>query len=126
MRLRRQRSVAWIAAFAVLLQALWPLLSHARPKTPALAMPICSIGGVMRDLEIKAGQAPLDERSARHGEHCKLCVFGNGKSVAIVSADVLAVPEFHFADQKFVRGPESFAGPARRPPAHPRAPPSQA
>jgi copper(I)-binding protein len=30
MPLRRSRHVAWIAALAVLVQALWPLLSHAR------------------------------------------------------------------------------------------------
>ena len=36
MPLRRNRLIAWIAAFAVLLQALWPLLSHARPKDPSL------------------------------------------------------------------------------------------
>ena len=88
MFLRRNRLAALLAAFAVMLQALWPLLSHARPKDPSLLVPVCTVDGVTHYLDLKSGKAPLDERSALHGEHCKLCVFGDGKALAVPSLDV--------------------------------------
>ena|SRR6185436_13107148 len=88
MFLRRNRFVALLAAFALVLQALWPLLSHARPQDRPLLAPVCTVDGVTHYLEIKAGgTSPLDQRSARHGEHCKMCVFGDGKDVALAASD---------------------------------------
>ena len=126
MPLRHRRPVAWLAAFAVLLQALWPLLAHARPRDATLQVPVCAIAGVMHDLEIKLGQTPLDDKSSLQGEHCKLCVLGSGKGVAIFSPDFVALPDLAVAGQKFVLAPVPISGPASRSPAHPRAPPSQA
>lgn len=124
MQLSRRRSVAWIAAFAVLLQALWPLLSHARPKDASLLVPVCTVDGVTHFLEIKTGKTPLEERRSSHGEHCKLCVFGGDKvaavvapvSVALISGTSQAVPLAKFVP---------LAVSTRRSPAHPRAPPVQ-
>jgi hypothetical protein len=126
MPLRRHRPVAWIAAFAVLLQALWPLLAHARPQDAALQVPICAVSGIVHDLEIKLGKTPLDDSSSKQGEHCKLCVFGTAKGVALLATPAPAVPDFASAGQKVVLAPVPFSGPASRSPAHPRAPPSQA
>jgi hypothetical protein len=121
---RRRRPVAWIAALAVLLQALWPLLAHARPRDLTVQVPICAIAGVVHDLEIKLGQTPLDDKSSQQGEHCKLCVLGSAKDVAILCAALPAVADSTTADQTIVPAPGPLAGPAVRSPAHPRAPPA--
>ena len=90
MLFRSMRRAAAIAAMlAITLQALWPLLSHARPKDPSLLVPVCTVDGITHYLEIKSGRTtPLDERSASHGEHCKLCVFGGDRDVAVLPANV--------------------------------------
>ena len=94
MLLRSCRRFAALAAMsAILLQALWPLLSHARPADPSLLVPMCTVEGTTHYLEIKAGRTtPLDERSSSHDEHCKLCVFGDGKGVALVAPVFLPFP----------------------------------
>jgi hypothetical protein len=125
MMIRRsfRRFAALAAVFAITLQALWPLLSHARPQDPSLQVPVCTIDGVTRYIEIKSGgTTPLDERSATHGEHCKLCLLGDGK--AVLSATVGVVTAFRFPSHKVVGPQNSFQ---KKPPllsAHPRAPPA--
>jgi hypothetical protein len=80
--MRRHRFlIAWLATFAVALQALWPLVAQAQPRERSVFAPLCAEGGSAHELEIKLGKSPLDERAAKHGEHCKLCVFGDGKAV---------------------------------------------
>ena len=123
MPLRRNSLVAWIAAFAVLLQALWPLLSHARPNGPALLVPVCTVDGITHYLDLKSGKTPLENRSATYGEHCKLCVFGGDRGFEAVAP---LVPVFHAFDQKSLKAispPIRFAEPATHRPAQPRAPP---
>ena len=122
MPLRRNRLVAWIAACAVLLQALWPLLSHARPRDPSLQVPVCTIDGVTHFLEIKTGKTPLEERSSSHGEHCKLCVFGDGKPVlnAVVHPDA----SLWVASHKVAALQSSFPEQLQLLSARPRAPPA--
>lgn len=124
MPLRGNRFAALIAVFAVVLQALWPLLSHARPKDPTLLVPLCTIDGVTHYLELKSGKTPLDERSATHGEHCKLCVIGEGKIAAVSSSDVSAFPLVPSSD----RSPVFLARKLSQPPhlllAQPREPPA--
>ena len=82
-----RRFAALAAMFAITLQALWPLLSHARPEDPSLLVPVCTVDGITHYLELKPGKSPLDERTASHGEHCKLCVFGDGKGIALIAPD---------------------------------------
>ena len=123
MPLRRNRLVAWSAAAALLLQAFWPLLSHARPKDPSLLAPICTIDGVTHFLEIKTGNTPLEERSASHGEHCKLCVFGDGKGVALVANDFSPFTHDNHSNQNFGT-PKAFLPQETLNSARPRAPPA--
>jgi hypothetical protein len=79
-----RRCAALAAAAAIALQALWPLLAQARPQHPTLQVPLCSIDGAAHSVEIKVSRTtPLDERSASHGEHCKLCVLGTDQGSVI-------------------------------------------
>jgi hypothetical protein len=77
-----RRRTALVAAFAIALNALWPLLSHAKPAVPGVLVPVCTIEGVTHYLEVPGGKSPLDERASKHGEHCKLCVFGSEPALA--------------------------------------------
>jgi hypothetical protein len=124
MRFRRGRRFAALAAmFAITLQALWPLLSHARPGGPSLLVPVCTVEGVTHYLEIKAGRTtPLEERSASHGEHCKLCVLGDGNAFAVFSLDLSAfLPAGHAIGE--TAKPAEPLREATHLPAQPRAPP---
>ena len=87
MPLRRNRFAALLAVTAMALQAFWPLLAQARPRMAGELVPVCTVEGVTHYLELPAGKSPLDERSASNGEHCKLCVFGADKSIALAPAD---------------------------------------
>lgn len=117
---------AWIALAAIFLQAVWPLLSHARPAEAPLLVPLCTVSGETHDLELKTGkQTPLDERSANHGEHCKLCVFEGPKDVlvgAFAGFDfVLQVLDGAIPDSR-----SEQPGSRHSLAAHPRAPPPPA
>ncbi|HLX81808.1 MAG TPA: DUF2946 family protein [Burkholderiales bacterium] len=123
MLLRRNRLAAFLAVLALALQAFWPLLAQARPRIAGILVPVCTVEGTTHYLELPAGKSPLDERSASHGEHCKLCVFGGGKLVSAASFDVSAFLAGN-ADQ----GIAFRRTPLREFPlllsAHPRAPPA--
>jgi hypothetical protein len=77
--LRASRSLlknAGLAAIlAMLLNALWPLLAHAKPAD-SLLVPVCTAGGETHYIELERGDSPLDKRSQAQHDHCKLCVFG--------------------------------------------------
>ena len=124
MFLRRNRLVTLLAAFTVVLQALWPLLSHARPKDPSLLVPVCTVNGITHYLDLNTGETPLDERSASHGEHCKLCVVGDGKVVVVSLPDISAFLLTGNSSNRTAVG----AAPLRASPhllsAQPRAPPA--
>ena len=127
MILRRsfRRFAAVAAACAISLQALWPLLSHARPKDLSLLAPLCTVDGVTHYLEIKAGRTtPLEQRSAQHGEHCKLCVFGDGKAVASLPPDCPAFLLVLDGNPAIAPPAASYHGAAQSLPAQPRAPPA--
>jgi hypothetical protein len=66
---------AWLAALAIALQAFWPLIANARPKSVAL-VPVCTAEGVTHYIEIPGGKSPLDESSSAHHEHCSFCFLG--------------------------------------------------
>jgi len=65
----------WLAALAIALHALWPLIANARPKSVAL-VPVCTVEGVTHYIEIPGGKSPLDESSSAHHEHCSFCFLG--------------------------------------------------
>jgi len=69
---------------AVLLNALWPLLAHAKPAG-SLTVPVCTVGGETHYIEIERGDSPLDQRSKAQHDHCKLCVFGAERVTALPS-----------------------------------------
>ena len=85
MLLRRNRLAAFLAVLAMALQAFWPLLAQARPRIAGELVPVCTVEGTTHYLELPAGKSPLDERWASHGEHCKLCAFGDRKAVSVSS-----------------------------------------
>jgi hypothetical protein len=99
-------------------------LSHARPKDPSLLVPVCTIDGVTHYLELKSGKTPLDERSASHGEHCKLCVFGGDRDVALGPRDVVVFVASNSNELKAIPRPVSLSEPANHHSARPRAPPA--
>jgi hypothetical protein len=118
-----KRFAALAAMLAITLQALWPLLSHARPNDPSLLVPVCTVDGITHYLEIKYGRTtPLDERTASHGEHCKLCVLGDGNAFAVLSLDLSAFLLAGNAIGAIARPAEPLLE-ATHLPAQPRAPP---
>jgi hypothetical protein len=117
-----RRCAALAAIFAIALQALWPLVSHAGQKDRSLLVPLCTIDGITHFQEIQLGKAPLEQRSAQHGEHCKLCVFGGDRDVAalapIAFCSVPPVSNAGVAPYAVL-----FFPPACLSPTQPRAPP---
>ncbi|MDH4189230.1 MAG: DUF2946 family protein [Betaproteobacteria bacterium] len=83
MFVRRRRVAAWIAAVALALQALAPLLAQARTQDPMLPVPVCSVDGATHDVDPGKGEAPRDEQG---GGHCKLCLVGCVHDLALAGA----------------------------------------
>ena len=125
MFLRRNRLAAALAVLAMALQTFWPLLAQARPRIAGELVPVCTVEGVTHYLELPAGKSPLDERSASHGEHCKLCVFGAGKAVVAATLDVSTFLMAGNAEQSAASFVVPFHNSPQLLPAQPRAPPSQ-
>ena len=69
-----RRLGTWLAVIAIALQAMWPLIAAAKPRSVTL-VPACTVDGVTHYLEIPTGKSPIDE-STSHGEHCPYCFFG--------------------------------------------------
>jgi len=117
-----RRSAALAATAALALQAFWPLLAQARPADVTLPVAICGVDGVRHDLEIRIGKtSPLEERSASHGEHCKLCVLGDGKAALNVAVFPVVTPRA--ASPKVVELQSHCQEQLQLLSAHPRAPP---
>lgn len=76
-----RRLAALFAAFGIALQALWPLIAQAAPAERTLVAALCSVEHGGQQVSIKLGKAPVEERAAQAGEHCKLCFFGAEKPV---------------------------------------------
>jgi hypothetical protein len=118
-----RRCAALAGLFAVALQALWPMVSHAKPEPPSLLAPVCTVGGVTHYFELSPGKAPAGERDALTGDHCSLCFFGADRLTALppAGAAFVQVPAF-------VAGAPATSSAARHrcptaSPAQPRAPP---
>ena len=65
----------WLAILAIALQAAWPLIAAAKPRSIAL-VPLCTVEGVTHYVEVPTGKAPLDD--SVHGQHCVFCTLGVG------------------------------------------------
>jgi hypothetical protein len=123
MPLRRNRPVAWIAAFAVVLQALWPLLAHARPGESRLLAPVCAVGGSTHYIDLNSGKAPPEERGALFGNHCKLCTVGFDRIAALPAEPAVLLAVVKPAVEQAIAQPVPLPEPLNHPPAQPRAPP---
>ncbi|MGQ0512080.1 MAG: DUF2946 family protein [Betaproteobacteria bacterium] len=119
-----RKGAAIAAMLALVLQALWPLVSQAASRERTELVPLCTVDGITHFLELKLGKTPLEKRTALHGEHCKLCVFGADRlavlpppvAVALLVDLPAAMPSVASATLL----PDSFS----HPPAQPRAPPA--
>ena len=76
----RYRTAAWIAALAMALHALWPLLVHAKPQQAAHLVALCTVDGTTHYVELPAGKPPAGEHSPT--QHCKLSTFGAERAFA--------------------------------------------
>jgi len=123
MPLYRNRVAALLALLAMALSALWPLISQAKPRVPGAQVPVCTIEGITHYIELPATDPPVEQRSAAHHDHCKMCVFGAERLAALPLAAAsiepgagreAVQPSFHAA-----KSLSSF-----HPPAQPRAPPA--
>jgi len=111
-----RRLAALAALFAVVLQGFLPLLAQAQPGTRTLLVPLCGVKGGSHTLEITTG------KPATAGEHCKHCVFGDGKGVALVANEFSPLTLKRLANQIDPTPKASFHQ-ATLNSAHPRAPP---
>ena len=109
-----RRIAALAAASVIALQALWPAIAQARPANSIL-VPICSMDGTRHEIELPLGKTRDDG-----SEHCKLCIFGDGKTVSNVFLPFFSSLE---EGQKVVKVQSSFQEQLRHLSAHPRAPP---
>lgn len=119
---RARNLAAWAAILAMALQALWPLIAQARPRSATL-VPLCTVDGVTHYYELKDADTPLEKRSATHHDHCAFCSFDNGRTAALRSAPVFSPPSFTF-DAPAERQLVSVVPSPHHPPARPRAPPA--
>ena len=114
------RRAAWLLAFAaVALQAAWPLLAQARPSS-AVLVPVCSVGGETHYAEVPGVPAPIERRTAQHGEHCGLCMVGAALAPALPGLPVSTGASFSAPASKpssVAAAPALLAGRPRAPPA---------
>ncbi len=125
MPLRRNRFASVLAMLAMALQAFWPLLAQARPNDPTLSAPICSVQGEASKPDLSSGKLPADDGAGKHEKCCKLCVGGNDRVQALVSAPVDALCSPAFVAEEPAALPAAAVRSASVSPAQPRAPPVQ-
>src|SRR5260221_4574490 len=70
-----KRIGAWLAIFAIALQAAMPLIASAQPRSVAL-VPLCTVDGVTHYVEVPTGKTPAGP-PAGHGGHFALCLVGD-------------------------------------------------
>jgi hypothetical protein len=117
-----RRPIAWLAAFAMALHALWPLLANARPQQAPLLVELCTVEGTTHYVELPAGKSPAGEHSP--AQHCKLCTFGAERAFAPPPAQLVAVVQAAPAERACAAVvPEPLSSHCL-PPAQPRAPPA--
>jgi hypothetical protein len=73
------RFVSWIAVLAMALNALWPLIAQAKPRSVTL-VPVCTVQGVTHYIELPGGKSPLEQKSSAQHEHCSFCAFGGERA----------------------------------------------
>jgi len=110
----RRRFPAWLALFAMALQALWPL---AAQPAPTHSVQVCTTGGATYEVELPGAPAQPGH------EHCALCVLGADRPMAAPAAPagLPVAPRSGAAAQP--RAP-AFVASGLILSARPRAPPS--
>ncbi len=113
-RMTSRRLVALLATFAVAFGALWPLVSVALPKSPAIPNFICSQSG------FTGGHAvPATPGDSQDKFHCPLCV-------VTVEATLPVLPPAPSWSLVSSAPPEAVAATAPRACFEARPPPSRA
>ena len=125
MPLHRNRIAAVLAVLAMALNALWPLIAQAQPKSLALSTTICSIDGSARSIDLLDGKAPADDGAAGHHKHCKLCIVGGDRAQALLPAPVVSFQNPAPAAETPAPAPVADLRFLAASPAQPRAPPFQ-
>jgi len=115
-----RRLALFLATLAIGLQALWPLLAQAKPRS-AIQVPVCTVEGVTHYIELPAGETPLEQRSSTNHEHCGFCTLTADRVAPAQSGSVLV-----FSKSRAVRPAAFLAASVEHPSyfsARPRAPP---
>ena len=118
----RRRSIAWLAAFAMALHSLWPLLAQARPQQAPELVALCTVDGTTHYIELPTGKAPAGEHSPT--QHCKLCTFGADRAFVAPPVPLIALLEPVAVTDPHRAQPQASLASLRHPPAQPRAPPA--
>ena len=89
-----RKFAGWLAIVAMALQALWPLIAHAKP---ANLVPVFTVGGETHYVEIPGKPSPADK-------HCELCFMGavlpGADSVAAFDSFAFASPNAKFVSRQ--------------------------
>src|SRR5260221_13051911 len=121
--MHRRPVAVYLAVLAIALQALWPLLAQAKPKSVIL-VPVCTVEGVTHYLELPGGKTPVEQRSSAHHDHCAFCSF-DGERAAVSSFNELVLSlQLQDASLPQTENPScktetSFLARPRAPPARP-------
>lgn len=117
-----RRFGSWLAILAITLQAAWPLLANAKPRSVTL-VPLCTVDGVTHYLELPASETPLEKSSRTHHEHCSFCFLGHLTAVACEPPPSLAcearVERPSAAETPVLGQPYTLSQEARAPPSPP-------
>jgi|SRR5436190_14978297 len=92
----------WLAILAITLNAAWPLIASAKPKSVHL-VPLCTVEGVTHYIEVPGGTTPLDQSANTHHDHCAFCFLGVG---GLLPSHVDASPTVASASERIARGIE--------------------
>jgi hypothetical protein len=114
---RRHRVASWLAILAMALNALWPLLAQAKPRSVTL-VPLCTIGGETHYAEVPLGKTPLEQKSSAQGEHCSYCALSALPPAPLVHVSEKSSPSGHARVECPLVEPEALLeGRPRAPPA---------
>jgi hypothetical protein len=122
MKRRQHRLAAWVAVLAMALNALWPLIAQAKPRSVTL-VPVCTVQGVTHYLELPGSHSPLEQKSSAQHEHCSYCSFGGERAALSLSLPSIFSRTSEEAPPRHVDATESRSETSSS--ARPRAPPAK-
>jgi len=119
--IRARRLPAYLAILAITLQALWPLLAQAKPKSVVL-VPVCTVQGVTHYIELPKGNVPVEQKAASQHDHCSFCSAGGDRIALAASRTEVPVASAAFGAPRSTVNPFLENQPHQN--ARPRAPPA--